>query len=532
VAKLRLAPTWHPGAFSWVLPGCGLLALGVAAAVWLDMERVQRFCRSRLRPIGWLHLGPGAVSVIVLVAMRAWPFFNYAEPGASVAAPGRPDVYLITFDALRAADVSAYGYPRATTPNLERFARQSFVFDYFFAASNFTTPTTTSIATGRLPWSHRVYHLGGFLRGASRQETLAELLRKQGYYTAMISSNHLATPVHRRSASSYKALAYVEPETLTGMWLRWTDLMGTNAQNTLFVSLLRRLGRAREFADALLWGDRYPSPPEAVFQQARALVERRDIQQPRFVWTHIMPPHDPYWPAAGFRGKFREAGTPNYSDCQVYVHELPRGLTAAELRACYDEMLLEGDAAVGRFLDWLEATGRLEGSIVIISADHGESFEHNWYSHGGPYLFDGLIHVPLFIHLPGQRQGKHIAHAAEQADLAPTVLDLLGMPPPGWCDGVSLKPLMEGQTPGPRYLFSMNLEADRIFDPVSKGTLAIFDDEFKYVINLSSGKEQMFRYRSDPGDERDLVRVETGRAAVLREALRRKLDEVNRRRHP
>ena len=77
----------------------------------------------------------------------------------------------------------------------------------------------------------------------------------------------------------------------------------------------------------------------------------------------------------------------------------------AELRARYDENIAYADHVVGDFLEWLDQTGRLDRSIVIVSADHGESFEHGWLLHTGPYLYNGLIRIPLLIHLPGQKEG-------------------------------------------------------------------------------------------------------------------------------
>jgi len=529
--KLVLFPQWHPGLLGWLWLGFGTLLICVAGVAVIPVSSLQDFCRTRLAPIGWFHVSLAIVAVIGLWAHGVYLFRDFENPGKSVAASRLPDIYLITIDALRASDMSVYGYNRPTTPNLQRFAERSFTFEYFFANSNLTTPTTTSIETGRLPWSHRVFQLGGFLRGSEQAETLGALLQQRGYYTAMISSNFFASPFHRRTQASYDAVEFPQPQNVTGKWLRYTNLAGLNTLYTLSGPLLKRLSGFMLCLDILFEKNVYPSPPRAVFQRARGLEERPDIEQPRFTWMHIYPPHDPYLPPEPFRNMFLPSNglTTAYEFVKVENTNLPAGVSAVELRARYDEMVAYADCEVGAFLDWLNQSGRLDRSLVIISADHGESFEHGWYFHAGPYLYNGLIRVPLLIHLPGQGRSERITQIANQADLLPTIMDLIGKSGPTWTDGISLKPAMEGHVLPERYVFSMNLEPNRAFSAISKGSVAVIDDEFKYVSYLDSHKEELYRYRTDQFEEHDLLGSEPEVARRMRDVLRVKLAEVNQR---
>jgi arylsulfatase A-like enzyme len=165
---------------------------------------------------------------------------------------------------------------------------------------------------------------------------------------------------------------------------------------------------------------------------------------------------------------------------------------------------------------------------VIVSADHGESFEHNWFSHTGPHLYNGLIHIPLLIHLPGQKEGARVNYLAQQADLLPTIIDLVGGPMPTRTDGVSLKPVLQGKALPERYVFSMNFEPNRIFDPITKGTVAVMDEEFKYVNYLDRHQEALYRYKSDQFEDHNLIDSEPEVATRMRDALSEKLKEVNR----
>jgi|HubBroStandDraft_1064217.scaffolds.fasta_scaffold00857_7 arylsulfatase A-like enzyme len=518
--RLQMFPNWQPGALSSLMSGLSLIVICAAGFFRFGLSGVQKFCRIRLAPIGWIHVVLGFAITLILLVHGVHPFHDFAGPARPFAGSRPPDIYVITIDALRAQDMSVYGYDRPTTPNLQRFAQHSFTFENFIANSNLTAPTTTSIETGKLPWSHRVFELGSFLRNSAQQETLPALLRQRGYYTAMISSNVFASPFSRSTLASYDAAEYAAPLGLAGVWM--SNPAGINGQFTLFFSLLRRLGSLASFLDRVIWR-RYPYPAETVFGQARDLIESRDDAQPMFVWTHIFPPHDPYWPPAPYRMRF----APRERLVQVHGHRLAPDLTASELRAQYDEMILYADHAVGDYLDWLEQTGRLDRAIVIVTSDHGESFEHGFLLHGGPHLYSGLIHIPLMIHLPGQQQREIIAQPAEQVDLLPTLLDLVGAPVPGWTDGGSLRPALEGKSLPQRQVFSMALETDSTFRPISKGTLAIMDDDFKYVIHLDTQEQELYRYKTDPSEEINLTKSDPDVAQRMHDLLISDLRKAN-----
>jgi len=524
---IQLFPHWHPGLLTWVICSAILIVMCVACLAVVSLARLQEFCRHRLAPLGWLHVILSLAAWVTLWAKDLPLYQDYVHPGRALAASDLPDIYLITMDALRAEDMSVYGYNLPTTPNLERFAEHSSTFEYFIANANFTAPATTSVETGTLPWSHGVFQLDGFLRSGER-ESLPALLRQQGYYTAMVTSNDRAGPFHHGTLHSYDAVAYDAPYGALGVG-RYLHFIGTNSETTLASTLLGHLTASWAGLDPRLWDHRYPSLAEPVFDRARALLEHRDTTQPVFLWAHILPPHQPYWPPAPYDTRFLSAEKlAPYADFSWDSHALPRGMSASELRTRYDEMVLYADHAVGDFLEWLDRTGRLDRSIVIVSADHGESFEHNWFSHAGPHLYTGLIHIPLLIHLPGQKQGARISYLGQQADLLPTILDLVGGPVPSRTDGVSLRPVLQGKPLPQRYVFSMNLEPNRVFDPITKGTVAVLDDEFKYVNYLDHHQEALYRYKSDPVEGHNLINAEPQVATRMRDALSEKLKEVNR----
>jgi arylsulfatase A-like enzyme len=528
--KLEIFPRWHLGGNAQITVSFTLSCACVAVLLFVSCSSIQKFCETRLVPIAWIHIAAVSVAAIALWAHGVRLFKDYEHPSTAISNSNFPDIYIISLDALRADDMSLYGYRRSTTPNLEKFAQRSFAFDYDFANSNFTTPSTSSIETGKLPWSHRIYQFGGFLRDQSQGETLPALLKRQGYYTAMISSNIFAAPFRHRTLESYDAVQFVSASGVTGFRFRESNLVGVNTQFTVGYSLLRGLSPLTTYVDRVLWRDRYPSPAEDVFQRAERLLEGHAGGQPIFLWSHILPPHDPYWVPTSYRNHFVPKGIRDYDRFTLSENQsLHRGVSVNELRDSYDEMIQYADQSVGDFLDWLDRTGRLNRSIVIITSDHGEMFDHGRLSHGGPDLYNGVIHIPLLIHLPGQNNGAHIEQLAQQADLLPTVLDLVAAPIPGWVDGASLKPLLAATDTPQRYIFSMNLEPNRIFDPISKGTVAVMDSDFKFVRYLGSGDEQLYRYKTDAAEEYNLIHSEPEVAERMRQVLLQKIKQVNQR---
>lgn len=527
--KLELLPHWHAGAGIQVFSALIVTIVCLICFSVVDWRTLQGFCHTRMVPVAWAHLAVALVAAPILWFHGVRLFHDYEKPSNQISAAHLPDIYLITIDTLRADEMSVYGYNRETTPYLDEFAQRSFTFDYNFANSNFTTSSTTSIETGKLPWSHRIFQFGGFLRGKNIEENLPGKLREQGYYTAIISSNLLASPFRHRTLESYAAVEYAAPTGFTGLQLRATNLLNCNTQFTLTFSLIRLATALTTGLDRIIWRYQYPSKSEDVFGRAKELLERHVSAQPFFLWTHIFPPHDPYWVPAPYRGTFVPKAVQDYGKFVAPDPiQLPRGVTVQELRNAYDEMTLYADQSVGEFLAWLDKTDRLNRSIVIISSDHGEMFDHGRLSHGGLDLYNGLIRIPLLIHLPGQTKGLRIKDASQQADLLSTVLDLIGAPIPKWGEGNSLRPLLEGKSMGDRYIFSMNLEPNRIFNPITKGTVAVIDDEYKFVRYLDSNREQLYRYRTDSAEERDLIKSEPEVAARMRKVLLDKIEEVNR----
>ena len=231
-------------------------------------------------------------------------------------------------------------------------------------------------------------------------------------------------------------------------------------------------------------------PPAGSFEQAREVIDR--LPDGFFLWVHVLAPHWPYLPDAAHLGRFlpgddislfvQQADQQNYSPNQQSLVD--------KTRLRYDEFIADADSAFGGFLSGLESAGRLQNTAVIVSADHGESFEGGLYGHGARYQTRPEIHIPLIIRMPGQERGSRVALTVDQTMLAPTILDIAGVPRGDWMRGQSLVPWLNrnGEGEGQGLAFTQYLATNSIFKPLHHGTVGVIDGRHQYVLDLSTGK--------------------------------------------
>jgi arylsulfatase A-like enzyme len=200
------------------------------------------------------------------------------------------------------------------------------------------------------------------------------------------------------------------------------------------------------------------------------------------------------------------------------------------LRDRYDEAIRHVDYHVGAFLDELKRQGRYDDSIVVVSADHGESFTKGYGQHGGPMLHEELVRIPLFIKAPGQRAHREVTDPTELVDLKPTLLELAGIRADQRGEGISLVPLMQGKSTD-RPVFSMNFQQSRRFGPLQNGSVAMIHGWWKYVHYFGSIKypqmpelrDALYDLEADPSETRNLASVRPDVAARMRGEIEARL---------
>lgn len=322
-----------------------------------------------------------------------------APRAAALAAGAKPPhVVLITVDALRADHLGLYGYARATSPELDAFARSAAVFERAYSQEAKTKGSIPSLLTGRFPSSIR---WGGrrYVPLHPSETTFVEGLLSAGYHTA-----------------GFVTHSYFLPQ--QGM------ARGFAHYDTSLVSTQPEVAFGRPSSAALT-------------ERVLAHLRRVPADRPFFVWAHYFDPHERYLKHEGF-SRFGERAIDRYDGEIAYT-----------------------DHHVGRLLRALRAHPEADNIVVVLTADHGEAFgEHGARFHGRT-LYEEEIRVPLLVSGPGIRAGR-VRTPVALVDVAPTLLSLVGLPASHEHQGRSLAPALRGEALPVVPIFSEILPEDRI----------------------------------------------------------------------
>jgi arylsulfatase A-like enzyme len=376
------------------------------------------------------------------------------------AAQRFPNVVILTVDTLRLDRVSAYGYRRPTTPNLDRLLAAGVRFTQARTAEPLTNPSLCSLFTSLYPHEHGATRNG--LRLRPDAPSLARLLGRRGYTTAAFVGNWTL-----RNALSGLGDHFQEyHEVLTRK--RWLGMFKGEAT-------------AEDLSDAALgW------------------LARRKAPKPFLLWVHYVDPHAPYL--------LHEAA----------AKRLGISPAAASKSDRYDTEVAFADQHAGRLLAALAADPSLADTIVIFAADHGESLgEHGEWGHGRT-LAEPALRIPLGIVWPGHLRPGVVSAAASNLDVAPTLLGLLGLPVPDAFHGFDWAPVLrgEGEPPRERVLWFQAhkgavLSAHEASTARRKGLLEVglllWPEGRKEIFRLPDGKRSVFDLGADPGEERNLA---------------------------
>ncbi|MFQ5669507.1 MAG: sulfatase [Acidobacteriota bacterium] len=432
-------------------------------------------------------------SIPFFILVRAAPVALFACLSLACSPPDHPSLLLVTIDTLRADHLSSYGYSRPTSPAIDRLARRGVLFDSVISSIPETGPAFASLMTGL--WPSRLGLRGNGKPLAPRFETLAERLRSTGYHTAAFVSGY---PLVRRLSGLDQGFAHYDD--------RMPDPRGK-------VAGVQRLAE-KTTAAFLAW-----------LQQNR--------KGPFFVWLHYYDPHGNYAPGRAFESMFTGGPPgPNIPLDLIPAYQRWQGETDAALfRARYDGEIRRVDAQIERVLAALGARDRLDSTLVVLTADHGESLvEHGYYFDHGNELYMPSLHVPLILAGPGvPADGRHVAGLARTPDIMPTLLELLHEPVPDSLAGTSLAAdLRTGRPSQSREAFSeARFQAYRPLTPAADvgPKLSVRGERFSTILRLNGGEVELYDRHADPLELSDLLALSTPSSETreLRETLSARL---------
>ena len=346
----------------------------------------------------------------------------------------KPNILLITIDSLRADHLSLYGYRRETTPFLEKLAAEGAYFENAFAPANWTGASITSILTGLYPTCHGFTNQRYYLD--PEVESLATILRRNGYFTACFSNNIYITPETGLSQGFADFYYRGERKELN------SEKMDNKRKNGLSSAVSKKLSpRARSllkdvydtFNRRRAW-----TRDKGAFHTEQSLfgwLNKRDIETPFFAFIHYQEPHSIYFPPRPYRKRFFDGSWLEESKYLQFDHI---GYFAGKVRFTEQQLdryqrLYDGEIAyldwrLGRVFDHLRRQDILDRTVVIITADHGECMGEKGFLWHALCLYDPLIRVPLIIRYPDWfAKGNHLSQLVQTNDLVPTLMEGLGI---------------------------------------------------------------------------------------------------------
>ena len=473
-----------------------ILSIGVGVRVAdLLLPRANRLHRF-VRRVAWRAI---AAVVLTAIAFQATASVSERRELASLvpASTQAPNVLIVVMDAVRAANLSAYGYARATTPELERFARHSVRFERAIVTAPWTLPSHASMFTGRF---HHELSADWDVPLDEVHPTLAEVLSDRGYVTAGFVANNF---YGRRQFGLNRGFLHYES--------RKFGLGAVIAASKLGDTFVRGYNR-------LTHGYHRPTRMDAGEINERLLKWLPAAKsRPFFVFVNYFDAHEPYVAPPPFNRRFSAVEPP--------TRRLRRKHTKAELaglRDAYDQTIAYSDSQLGNLLAELDNRRLLENTLVVVTSDHGEEFgEHGWLGHGNGLYVQGL-QVPLLISFRGRVPGNRvIAQPVTLRDLPATVLDLVGLEDHREIPGQSLTHLWGSATGSQRITTSPVLSEVNApgktegWYAVTKGDMkSIIVGGYHYIRN-GDGREEIFDIISDPWERRDLAGAQVGKAALV-----------------
>jgi arylsulfatase A-like enzyme len=470
-------------------------------------------------------------------------------------APDAPNVIIFVLDAWSANHLSIFGYPRQTMPNMERFATKAHVFHNHYSAGTFTVPGTASLLSGMHPWTHRALHLGsGGVLPRERTHQLFNVL-KNSHSTFGYSQNpfadmllyqfekdldvHLSNGEFSLERHQLYDLPVIQHDAAIAFSAFDNSIFKKNRglDGSFFFEPIYRLAvlyeqnsLQRKYKRQYPYG--LPTSNESFTLEKTidgSIAALQNLQEPALAYFHLLPPHAPYRPTKQYSNMFEDGLT--YTNKPIHPLSQTRKSTADENeeRLKYDQFLASWDAELERLLNFLETKGLLDRSIVLFTSDHGELFERGEIGHNTLLLSDPVVHVPLFVSLPGQQVQRDIHTLTSSVDIMPTLLHLLGQKAPAWNEA-KLLPELGGSQDANRSIFAFDAKMQSAFAPWTRFSMSITRQGYKLIYyqypNYTS--YEYYCLIEDPDELVDLYPKSPHLALQMRDELREKLDSTDR----
>jgi len=419
--------------------------LGYAALLILLMTVFTRlfFTVTRaLRPVTLFRRLMTAVIILIILSAGAAAGV-YATGGvdnqSSQHAPSQtrhPNVLILSGDGLNAERLSAYGYKRDTTPFLRDFIKGALLYENCFTNCAHTGGSLASLFTGRFPTTTKVVYSPDILRGVDAYRHLPGILGNRGYRRFDISVRHYADPYDLNMRNAFDIANFRTERDAAAVILPRSLARSFNLEQYFLSQMFDRIGSrllhafglkrmVNVFEEVTRKGEVLANDEEKV-KAALAFIDREG--EPFLVHLHLMGTHGPTFSP---KNRLFSAGK---AQVEEWMDDF------------YDDAILDFDGSVKNIVGYLEEKGFLDHTIIVVHTDHGQKWVPS-------------ERLPLIIRFPRGEHAGRIPDNVQYIDLAPTILDYMGLEIPPWMEGSSL---LRGNMDPIRPIFTVSVRGDGV----------------------------------------------------------------------
>ncbi|MFK8010928.1 MAG: sulfatase-like hydrolase/transferase [Marinicellaceae bacterium] len=374
------------------------------------------------------------------------------------------NVVIVTFDTTRADHIGSYSQD-AYTPNLDKFAKDSIVYERALAPIAITLPSHSTIMTGKVPFVHGVRDNGLFNLDDSNL-TIAEILKSEGYNTgAAIASFPLTSQFGIDQGFDY-----------------YNDYV-TQQNEDIYGDLAKK-------KDRIFFDERRASQVNSAIMPWL----ETNHQSPFLTWIHYFDPHHPHEPPAPYD--------------QNFINDLYKGEIAYS------------DESFGKLIDQLKRLNQYDNTMIIFTSDHGEgNYEHNEATHS-MLIYNSTLHVPLIIKYPKQKHaGTRVSQWVGIVDIFPSILNELGLESLDDIQGEIL-PTADGETAPKKEIYSETLSPR-----FSRGwgeQRGLVKNGYKYI---HGPEKELYNLETDFHEIDNIIQIKPELADSMKSDLQSYLDE-------
>ena len=397
----------------------------------------------------------------------------------------KPNIILFMADQLRFDAIGCYGNTQVRTPNIDSIALNGSTFDHHFIQNPVCSPSRCSILTGRYPKNHGTRDNGIPLR--DEEVTFPEVLRENGYLTAAIGKMHFTTQFVPKENEEDDwpedrygfDVVHTSCDCKTGEYLNWLKEVSPKDYKEV-----KMQGERKAKEDRASAADKDASGPPQVYQseidpeyhqsswiadQTVTFIDEVPKDKPFFAFCSFVDPHHPFDPPAPY-SKMYDPTTlepPIYQEGELEdkpphfrKHRCGRGFSNEKydyrklssqdwgsVKAAYYAMITLVDESIGKVLKAIEDKGMEQDTLILFTNDHGELLGDHGLLFKGPFHYDCLIKAPMIMKWPGViPKGSRYQQITEHVDIMATILDYAGIRPPLGMQGMSMAPILRGDS--------------------------------------------------------------------------------------